>query len=165
MRPFSVRAFATFILLGVVAAGAFAAERPRRERPGHSKALQQIEQQIRAGRAVTKRVQRDRRASSEVKQQAVELDRVLDARERTLAKLDALYRDFLSRHKADLDELEDLRRRALAIDDRLGQAREALVQANQLDIDELKRSSQRARELVETLGAAYALDRRTRRQP
>ena len=164
MRPFSVRVFAAFILVGVVAAGAFAAERPRRARPGHGKELQQIEQQIRAGRAVTKRVQRDRRASPEVKQQAAELDQVLAVRERTLAKLDALYRDFLSQHKSDLDELQDLRRRALAVDERLGQAREALVQANRPDIDELKRSSQRARELVETLRAAYNLDRRTRRK-
>jgi hypothetical protein len=126
--------------------------------------MQQIEQQIRAGRSVTKRVQRDRRASTELKQQATELDQVLDVRERTLAKLDAQYRDFLSRHQADLDELGDLRRRALAVDERLAQAREALVQANRPDIDEVKRSSQRARELVETLRAAYDLDRRTHRQ-
>lgn len=84
--------------------------------------------------------------------------------ERTLAKLDAQYRDFLSQHKADLDELEDLRRRALVLDEKLGQARTALVQTNKTDIDELKRTSQQARELVETLRSSYELDRRSRRQ-
>jgi hypothetical protein len=146
-----------------VAASASAAERARRERPGHGKEMQQIEQQIRAGRSVTRRIQRDPRASTEIKAQATQLDALLDARERTLAKLDAQYRDFLSQHKAELDELETLRKRALEIDDRLGQARTALVQANRPDLDELKRSSQQARELVETLRGSYETDRRTRR--
>ena len=85
------------------------------------------------------------------------------SRERTLAKLDAQYRDFLSRHKSELDELEDLRRRALAIDERLGQARNALVQANKPDIDQLKDTSAEARRLVEELRSAYETDRRSRR--
>jgi hypothetical protein len=38
------------------------------------------------------------------------------------------------------------------------------VQANKADIDELKRSSQQAKELVEGLRSAYEIDRRTRRQ-
>jgi chromosome segregation ATPase len=152
------------VLVCLVAADAFAAERARRERPGRGKELQQVEQQIRAGRSVTKRIQRDPRASADIKQKAAELDQLLDMRERSLAKLDAQYRDFLTQHKADLDELEDLRRRALVIDERLGQARGALVQVNRPDIDELKRTSQRAKELVETLRNAYELDRRMRRQ-
>jgi hypothetical protein len=150
------------VLIGALASAAVAAERMRRERPGHGNEMQQIEQQIRAGRSVTRRVQRDARATPEVKQQATQLDALLDARERTLAKLDAQYRDFLSQHKADLDELETLRKRALEIDDRLGQARTALVQANRADLDELKRGSQQARELAETLRNAYETDRRTR---
>jgi hypothetical protein len=123
-----------------------------------------MEQQIRAGRSVTKRIERDPRASADIKQKATQLDQLLDARERTLAKLDAQYRDFLSQHKAELDELENLRKRALEIDDKLGQARTALVQANKADIDELKRTSQQAKELVETLRSSYELDRRTRRK-
>lgn len=54
--------------------------------------------------------------------------------------------------------------RAIAIDERLDQARKALVQANRPDIEELKRTSQRARELVETLRNTYEIDRRTRHQ-
>ncbi len=165
MRPFGPKALAVWSLVGLIATGAFAAERTRRERHGHGKELQQMEQQIRAGRSVTKRVQRDARASTEIKQKATELDQLLDVRERTLAKLETQYRDFLSRHKAELDELEDLRRRALAIDEKLGQARQALVQANRPDIDELKRTSQQARTLAETLRSSYEIDRRTRRQP
>jgi TolA-binding protein len=149
-------------LVGTVAMGALAAEHARRERAGHGKELQQVEQQIRAGRSVTKRVQRDARASADVKQKATELDQLLDTRERTVAKLDALYRDFLSQHKAELDELEDLRKRALALDERLGEARTVLVQANRTDIDDLKRTSQQARQLVEGLRTAYEVDRRTR---
>ena len=154
----------TAVAIGLVAAGAGAAERARRERPGHGKEIQQIEQQIRAGRSVTKRIERDPRASADIKAKATQLDQLLDARERTLAKLDAQYRDFLSQHKADLDELENLRKRALELDEKLGQARTALVQTNKADIDELKRTSQQARELVETLRSSYELDRRTRRR-
>lgn len=152
------------VMVGVLAAGAVAAERTRRERMGHGKELQQLEQQIKAARLVTKRVHRDPRSSTELKQRATALDEMLDARERTLAKLDTQYRDFLSQHKSELDELEDLRRRALAIDERLGQARTALVQANKPDIDQLKQNSQQARELVEGLRSAYETDRRARRR-
>jgi len=154
--------FVAFILVGLIAAEASAAEPAHREHPSRGSEMQRIEQQIRTGRSVTKRVQRDPRASTEIKQKAAELDQVLDARDRTLAKLEAQYRNFLSQHKAEFDEIEELRRRALAIDEPLDQARAALVQANRPDIDELKRNSQRARELVETLRSAYALDRRTR---
>jgi hypothetical protein len=125
--------------------------------------LQQVEQQIRAGRSVTRRVQRDPRASSELKAQATQLDVLLDGRERTVAKLDNQYRQFLAQHKAELDELETLRRRALEIDQRLDEARTALVQANRPDLDELKRTSQQARELTESLRGSYETDRRTRR--
>ena len=164
MSRLDPKGFLAFILVGLVAAEAAGAERARREHPSRGSEMQRIEQQIRAGRSVTKRVQRDPRASIEIKQKAAELDQVLDARDRALAKLEAQYRDFLAQHKAELDEIEELRRRALAIDGPLGEAHAALVQANQPDIDELKRSSQRARELVETLRSAYALDRRAPRQ-
>src|SRR5262245_51023847 len=117
MRMLGRRMTVACALVGLVATGTRAAEqRARRERMGHGKELQQIEQQSRAGRSVTKRIQRDPRASADIKQKATQLDQVLDVRERTVAKLDALYRDFLARHKAELDELEDLRKRALAID-------------------------------------------------
>ena len=164
MKPLALRVVAIAGLIAVGAAGTDAADREKRERPGHGRELQQIEQQIRAGRSVTKRIDRDPRAPADIKQKATQLDQLLDARERALAKLDAQYRDFLSQHKADLDELEDLRKRARALDEKLGQARLALVQANKPDIDELKRTSQQARELVETLRSSYELDRRTRRQ-
>ena len=150
-------------LVGVLTAGAVAAERTRRERVGHGTQIQQMEQQIKTARLVTKRVHRDPRASTDLKQKATALDQALDARERTLTKLDAQYRDFLSRHKAELDELEDLRRRALAIDERLGQARTALVQTNRPELDQLKQSSEQARQLVDELRSAYDADRRARR--
>ena len=91
-----------------------------------------MEQQIRAGRSVTKRVQRDPRASADIKAKATELDQLLEVRERTMAKLETQYRDFLAQHKGELDEL--------------------------------KRTSQQARTLAETLRSSYELDRRTRRQ-
>jgi hypothetical protein len=113
---------------------------------------------------VTKRVQRDPRASAELKRQAAELETLLEVRERSLAKLDAAYRDFLARHKTQLDELDGLRKRALAIDKQLGDARTALVDANRPDLEELQRNSVRARELVENLRSSYDVERRTRRQ-
>jgi hypothetical protein len=163
MKSRSLVIVAVGVVAVVVLATAAGAQRARRERPGHGKELQQIEQQIRAGRSVTRRVQRDPRASTELKQQATQLDALLDAREKSLAKLDAQYRNFLSQHQADLSELETLRKRALEIDGKLDQARTALVQANRPDLDELKRNSQQARELAETLRGSYETDRRTRR--
>jgi hypothetical protein len=163
MTTWRVAIAIAYLLMLITTSPATAAERARRERPGHGKALQQIEQQIRAGRSVTRRVQRDPRASSELKTQATQLDALLDARERTVARLDAQYRQFLAQHKTELDELETLRRRALEIDQRLGEARTALVQANRPDLDELKRTSQQARELAESLRASYETDRRARR--
>jgi chromosome segregation ATPase len=150
--------------MSVCAGGALAAERVRRERTGHGKQLQQIEQQIKGARIVTKRVQRDPRASAELKQKATSLDQLLDTREKTLTKLDTQYRDFLTQHKAELDELEDLRRRAIVLDERLGEARTALVQANHVDLDQLKQTSQQARDLIADLRGSYDADRRSRRQ-
>jgi hypothetical protein len=164
MKKLRLRATIALVLVVAVAAAAVAAERKRRQRPGHGKTLQQIELQMRTSRNVTKRVQRDPRASAELKRQAAELDALLDVRERTLAKLDAAYRDFLARHKSELDEMETLRKRALAIDQKLGDARTTLVDANRPDLDELQRGSVRARELVENLRASYDVERRTRRQ-
>jgi paraquat-inducible protein B len=158
----ALKILAIAALVGISAAATSAANRERRERPGHGMEVDRIEQNIRAGRSVVKRVERDPRASAEIKQKATHLDQLLDARERTLAKLDAQHRDFVSQHKADLDALDDLRQRALAIDEKLDQARTALMQANKADIDELKRTSQEARELVETLRSSYELDRRMR---
>jgi len=135
---------------------------PHHARVAHGKELQRIEQEIRASRTVTRRIQRDPRASASVKQQAAELDTMLNSREQALAKLQTTYRDFLAQHKADLDELNDLRHRALAIDQRLGEAREAIVQANRPEIDQLKESSEHARELAESLRAGYEADRRAR---
>lgn len=149
-------------VVAAVSVGALAAEHARRT--GHGKELQQIEQQIRAGRSVTKRIERDPRASTDIKQKAAELAQLLDTRERILARLDASYQSFLSQHKAEIDELQELRKRALAIDQRLGEARTALVQTNRPDIDELKRNSQQARQLIDGLRSAYEVDRQTRRQ-
>lgn len=164
MKRLVTNVVAAGVLVGLIGAGALAAERAQRERTGHGKALQQIEQQIRAGRSVTKRIERDPRASTDVKQKAAQLDQMLDTRERTLAKLEAQYRDFLTQHKAELDELQELRKRALALDQRLDEARTALVQANRADLDELKQNSQQARQLIEGLRGAYEVDRQTRRQ-
>lgn len=164
MKNLGRRLLVAGMLSGLVSAGSFAAERARREHPGHGKELQQMEQQIRTGRSVTKRIERDPRASTDLKQKATELDQVLDARERILTKLEGVYRDFLTQHRAELDELQELRKRALAIDQRLDEARTALVQANRGDLDELKRSSQQARQLVEQLKGAYDVDRQTRHQ-
>lgn len=164
MKRLVVKVVVTTMVVGALGAAALAAERAHRERVGHGKELQQIEQQIRAGRSVTKRIERDPRASTDVKQKAAELDQLLDTRERTLTKLEAQYRDFLTQHKAELDELQELRKRALALDQRLDEARTALIQANRTDLDELKRTSQQARQLTETLRSGYEIDRQTRRQ-
>jgi hypothetical protein len=98
-----------------------------------------------------------------MKQQATELQTLLDRREAALAGLAARHKDFMARHQAEIDELEDLRRRARELDQRLSTARNDLLQASQAEITSLKLGSARASELVEALRQAYVERRRERR--
>lgn len=120
------------------------------------------QQQIRRARGVTRRVLRDRRAAPETKQQATDLDALLDRRAELLATLAARFKDFVAAHKAEIDELEELRQRARAIDERLSAARGDVVEASQGEIRALKESAARSAQLVEALQEAYRKDRRER---
>ncbi len=148
------------LLAGALSVDALGGERTRNERTGHAKDLQEI----RASRSVIKRIERDPQAPADVTQQAVELDRLLDVRERVLARLDTQYQTFLSQHQTELDELNDLRARARAIDQRLGEAREGLVQATRSEIEELIQGSRQVQQLIEGLRRAYDIDRQARRK-
>jgi hypothetical protein len=141
-----------------------AQERRRRERlEERGRDFLRQEQQIRRSRHVTRRVLRDRRASPEMKQQATELQALLDRRETELAGLAARHKEFLARHEAEIDELEDLRKRARELDQRLSTARSELLKASEAEITALKLGSARASELVEALRQAYVQRRRDRR--
>ena len=139
-------------------------ERAPRERMGHGKELQQIEQQIRAGRSVTRRVQRDPRASTEHEAEGDPARQLLDARERRSPSSTRSTATSSSQHKAELDELGDLAQ-ARARDRRPPRSGAHRARAGESPrLDELKRNSQQARELAETLRSSYEIDRRTRRR-
>lgn len=123
------------------------------------------QQQIRRTRVVTRRILRDRRASEEMKQQAAELDTLLDRRQQIYDRLETRHREFAARHKADIEELEDLRRRARDLDERLSAARKDILEASKEDIAALKEASTRAADLADSLRARYMRERRGGRHP
>lgn len=153
-----------------VAAGAYpqpsrSQHRARRERSvDRGRELVDQERQIRRTRSVTRRVLRDRRASATMKQQATDLDALLERREQMLAGLKAAQRDFLASHGAEIEELEALRKRALVLRERLDSARNQLLTARAGEISELKHSSKQAAEIAEALRAGYFQERRERRR-
>lgn len=122
--------------------------------------LARQERQLRQGQGIVRRLLRNPRVSPEVRQQAVELQTALEARERAMQRLENLHRDFLARHQADLAELENLRKRAFEIDQKLSAERAAVLQANESEVAELSRQSERAIELLRQLRGA-----RTRERP
>jgi hypothetical protein len=122
------------------------------------------EQQVRRARSLLRRLLRDQRTSPEIKQRASELDELLDRRDALLATLDARYKEFVAKHKAEIDELEDLHRRAHEIDGRLSAARSELVRASEGEIKALKEGSARAAELGDALRAAYGQERHEHRR-
>ena len=137
---------------------------PRRERladPGREFAHQ--EQRVRRAQGLLRRLLRDRRTSPEMKQQASDLAALLDRRNELLATLDVRYKEFIAKYKAEIDELDDLRRRAEELDRRLSAARNELLQASEGEIKTLKEGSAHAAALADALRAAQAQERRQRR--
>lgn len=151
---------------GQQAGGRQAGGRQRRvlERPQDaSQELSRQEQQIRRTRSVTRRILRDRRASQTVKEQATQLDGLLDKRQQLIDRLQERQRSFATQHQAEIDELLDLRRRARELDDRLGTARKDVLDGSKDDIATLKDTSTRAADLADTLRTQYVEERRGNR--
>lgn len=135
-------------------------------RPRHAPRLQdrsqdllRQQQQIRRTRVVTRRILHDRRASDAVKQQATELDALLDKRQQIIARLQERQKTFAAQHEADMDELTKLRERARELDDRLDAARKDVLDASKDDVAALKDTATRAADLADALRAHYAQER------
>jgi hypothetical protein len=140
-------------------------KRPSRERRvDASRESAQQEQRVRRARGLLRRLLRDPRTSPEMKQQAGDLEKLLDRRNMLRATLAERYKEFVARHAAEIDELQDLHRRAQGIEERLTAARRELLQASADDIKALKEGSARAAELADALRAAQAQARRERRR-
>jgi len=122
------------------------------------------ENQIRRTRVVTRRILHDRRASEEIRQQASDLDTLLDKRQDIIDKLVKVQQDFLAQHKAEIDEIEDLRKRAHDLDERLSTARKDVLDAGKADVDALKDATTRAAQLSDGLRERYLEERRKRLQ-
>jgi hypothetical protein len=151
------------VLLAVGLLGGVAAAE-RRERPERGGALRQQQQQVQRARMLTRRVLHDKRVSPEIQQQATQLDELLTTRQGLIEQLETRHQQFVKQHQTDIDELEALRRQALAIDERLRAAREALLQSSATEITQLQEGSTRTRELIDSLRTAYDQQRRDRRR-
>jgi hypothetical protein len=143
-----------------------APERPMRqqrsvERPQD---LSRQENQIHRTRVVTRRILHDRRASDEIRQQATDLDTLLDKRQQAIDRLEKLQKDFLARHKAEIDEIEDLRRRAGELDERLSTARKDVIESAKGDVAALKDDTAKAAAIADGLRERYLQERRRRLQ-
>jgi hypothetical protein len=163
-RGTAIGLLALALVLAVRPETAVPREPPPRDDAERGRTLQEQERQIRTARRVTRRILRDRRASAEVKRQASELDTLLDQRAQTIKRLEAMHRDFLAQHRADVDQLAELRRRAFEIDERLRAARAALLAANEDAIAEFHQGARRVQDLIQELGATYSRDQRERRR-
>ncbi len=165
MRP---RAFARVLViasltLAIVAGTRAESATPRPRHPprlqDRSQDLMRQEQQIRRTRAVTRRILRDRRASETIKQQATELDGLLDKRQQLIARLQERQKTFAAQHDADMDEIVKLRARARELDDRLDAARKEVLDASKDDVAALKDAATRAADLADALRAHYVQER------
>lgn len=137
---------------------------PRHERvQGKTREGSVQELRIRRARGVTRRIAHDRRASVETKQQASELEALLDRRQALLAGLDKRHEEFLAQHKAEIDELTELAQRSRELERRITDARTAAMEAAANDVKAIKETSGRALALAETLRATYLQQRRERR--
>jgi DNA repair exonuclease SbcCD ATPase subunit len=130
----------------------------------HKQDLSRQESQIRRTRGVTRRILRDRRASDEIRQQATELDALLDKRQQVIDRLEKLQKDFLSQHKAEIDEIDDLRRRAQELDERLSTARKDVLESAKGEVATLKDATTRAADIADSLRERYLQERRRPRQ-
>jgi hypothetical protein len=138
--------------------------REPRQRPAARRELHQQEMRVKRARRVTRRILNDERASPDVKRQAGELDQLLDNRERLIANLEALHREFLAQHQADVTELTELRRRAMEVDARLRAARDTMLKAHAAEVEELRTGAARVEDLIDALGDAYGRQKRQRRE-
>ncbi len=141
------------------------AERSERALRAERRELTRHEQKIRRGKSVLRQIERDPKASSQVKQTVSELETLLSQRKALIQKLKQRHRDFVTQHQADIDELRDLVVRARAINLRLDAARRAVVNASRPELAEVTQLSNRAAALTEQLRGMYAEDRRSRLRP
>ncbi len=135
----------------------------RARRSNGRRELHRQETQVKRARRVTSRILKDRRASDTIKRQAQELDVVLTERERVITALESLHRDFVAQHKADIDELSALRRRAVGIDARLRNGRKQVLAAHTAEIETLVGGAERAEQLITALTTNYTAHKRERR--
>jgi hypothetical protein len=161
-----VAAALLFLAFAAVASQAVhAQDRPRRERgddPQRELSSQQL--RIRRGQSMARRVARDTRISPEMRQKATELTAAIDRRDQLLTALEERHRQFLAQHKAEIDELEDMRLRARELERRLGEARNDVLRASESEIVTLRQESARAAELADALRTGYLQERRDRRR-
>ncbi len=157
-----------FALAGTTAAQVAPPEAPARHRARRSmerpQDLSRQENQIHRTRTVTRRILHDRRASDEIRQQASELDALLDKRQEIIERLVKQQKDFLALHKPEIEEIEDLRRRANDLDERLSSARKDVLESSKPDVAALKDATTRAADLADGLRERYLQERRKRFQ-
>lgn len=131
--------------------------RPRR-RPGREGGpVGREEQRRRLERAgeMAQRVLDNPSTPNEIKAKARQLTELLGKRESLARDLDGKRQSFLQEHGQDLDELRQLRERGEVIRQRLRAAREKVISDNLPTIQEMRRTTQEARNVASELRLYY----------
>jgi hypothetical protein len=119
------------------------------------KALEEQRLRMERAREIAQKLLENPNTPNEVKDKARQLTELLAKRERLAHDLDGKRQDFLRDHGQDLAELRQLRERGEVIRKRLRAAREKVASDNLPAIQEVRRTSQEARNTAAALRRYY----------
>ena len=129
-----------------------------RRRPGRGGGPEAREEQRRLlerAREMAQRLLDNPSTSGEIKAKARQLTDLLGKREGLARDLDGKRQSFLQEHGQDIDELRQLRERGETIRQRLRAAREKVISDNLPAIQEMRRTTQEARNVANELRFYY----------
>lgn len=131
--------------------------RPRRRpgREGGPVAREEQRRRLERAREMAQRLLDNPSTPNEIKAKARQLTELLGKRESLARDLDGKRQSFLQEHGQDLDELRQLRERGEVIRQRLRAAREKVISDNLPTIQEMRRTTQEARNVASELRLYY----------
>ena len=129
-----------------------------RRRPGRGggpEAREEQRRRLERAREMAQRLLDNPSTPDEIKIKARRLSELLGKRENLVQDLDGKRQSFLQEHGQDLDELRQLRERGETIRQRLRAAREKVISDNLPAIQEMRRTTQEARNVASELRFYY----------
>jgi hypothetical protein len=135
--------------------GAFPRFRRRPGREGRPESREEQRRLLERARDMAQRLLDNPNTPNEVKDKARQLTELLSKREALLRDLNSKRQSFVQEHGQDLDELRQLRDRGEVIRQRLRAAREKVIADNLPTIQEMRRTTQEARDTALNLRTYY----------